>query len=134
MASLTDRQKARERLRAAFEAELNKLIPADESLPLHGGKFIEWEDQADELEQTGVHHVPGGTLGVGGFGAGRLRRRALPSLLFDAGVPDQAGAAGGGADGAWAGGAAQAALPLPVLRPVFFPLKSGTGRCRTKRP
>jgi hypothetical protein len=52
MASLTDRQKARERLRAAFEAELNKLIPADESLPLRGGKFIEWEDQADELEQT----------------------------------------------------------------------------------
>jgi hypothetical protein len=31
---------------------LDKLIPADESLPLHGGKFIEWEDQADELEQT----------------------------------------------------------------------------------
>lgn len=52
MASLTDRQRARERLRAAFEAQLNKLIPADESLPLRGGKFIEWEDQADELEQT----------------------------------------------------------------------------------
>ena len=52
MASLTDRQKARERLKAAFEAQLDKLIPADEALPLHGGKFIEWEDQADELEQT----------------------------------------------------------------------------------
>lgn len=52
MASLTDRQKARERLTAAFQAELDKLIPSDESLPLHGGKFIEWEDQADELEQT----------------------------------------------------------------------------------
>ena len=52
MASLTDRQKARERLRAAFEAQLDKLIPPDDSLPLRGGKFIEWEDQADELEQT----------------------------------------------------------------------------------
>jgi hypothetical protein len=52
MASLTDRQKARERLRAAFEAELNKLIPADAALPLRGGTFIEWEDQADELEQA----------------------------------------------------------------------------------
>ncbi len=52
MASLTDRQKARERLQAAFSAQLDKLIPADEALPLHGGKFIEWEDQADELEQT----------------------------------------------------------------------------------
>jgi hypothetical protein len=52
MASLTDRQKARERLRAAFEAQLDKLLPADESLPLRGGKFIEWEDQADDLEQT----------------------------------------------------------------------------------
>lgn len=52
MASLTDRQRARERLQAAFSAQLDKLIPADESLPLQGGRFIEWEDQADELEQT----------------------------------------------------------------------------------
>jgi hypothetical protein len=52
MASLTDRQQARGRLRAAFEAQLDKLIPADESLPLKGGRFVEWEDQADELERT----------------------------------------------------------------------------------
>ena len=52
MASLTDRHKARERLLAAFQAELDKLIPADESLPLKGGRFVEWEDQADELERT----------------------------------------------------------------------------------
>jgi hypothetical protein len=52
MASLTDRQKARERLTAAFQAELDRLIPVDQNKPLRGGRFIEWEDQADELEHT----------------------------------------------------------------------------------
>jgi hypothetical protein len=52
MPSLTDRQKARERLRAAFEAQLEKLVPSDTTVPLRGGTFLEWEDQADELERT----------------------------------------------------------------------------------
>jgi len=52
MAALTDRRAARERLTKMFEAMRDRLIPADESVPLKGGTFREWEDQADELERT----------------------------------------------------------------------------------
>ena len=52
MGSLTNRQSARERLKAVFEAQLDRLIPADESKELKGRKFIEWEEQADELDRS----------------------------------------------------------------------------------
>ena len=54
MAALTDRQQARERLSEVFQSILDKMIPADESVPLSGGKFIDWEDQGDELARTVV--------------------------------------------------------------------------------
>jgi len=49
MPALTDRRGARARLRAAFEAELDRLVPEDESRGLQGQFFRDWEDQADEL-------------------------------------------------------------------------------------
>jgi hypothetical protein len=52
MAALTDRQKAREKLSHVFQQMLDELIPADTSVPLAGGKFIDWEDQGDELART----------------------------------------------------------------------------------
>ena len=52
MAKLTDRQSARERIRKAFEAQLDRLIPLDESKGLKGEKFIDWEDQGDELDRA----------------------------------------------------------------------------------
>lgn len=52
MAALTDRQKARERLSQVFQSLLDKMIPADEAVPLRGGRFLEWEDQGDELDRT----------------------------------------------------------------------------------
>ena len=39
-------------MRKLFEAELDRLIPADEAKPLRGGTFREWEDQADEIERV----------------------------------------------------------------------------------
>ena len=54
MSALTDRQKARERLSQVFQSILDKMIPADNSVPLAGSKFIEWEDQGDELARTMV--------------------------------------------------------------------------------
>jgi hypothetical protein len=54
MPALTDRQKARERLSQVFQSTLDKMIPADEAVPLKGGKFVEWEDQGDELARTVV--------------------------------------------------------------------------------
>ena len=52
MAALTDRQKARERLSQVFQSILDKMIPADEAVPLAGRKFVEWEDLGDEVDRT----------------------------------------------------------------------------------
>jgi hypothetical protein len=38
-------------LDAIYQSLRDKLIPADESVPLQGGKFIDWENQADEVEK-----------------------------------------------------------------------------------
>lgn len=51
-AALTDRQKAREKLSHVFQQLLDKMIPPDTSVPLEGAKFIDWEDQGDELART----------------------------------------------------------------------------------
>jgi len=53
MAALTDRHKARERLGQVFQSILDKMVPSDEAVPLPGGgKFVEWEDLADEVDRT----------------------------------------------------------------------------------
>jgi hypothetical protein len=52
MAALTDRQKAREKLSQVFQTMLDKMIPPDTAVPLEGRKFIDWEDQGDELART----------------------------------------------------------------------------------
>ena len=52
MAALTDRQKAREKLSQVFQSILDKMIPSDESTPLSGSKFVEWEDMGDEIDRT----------------------------------------------------------------------------------
>ena len=51
MASRTNREQARRRLDAIYQSLRDKLIPADESVPLEGRKFIDWENQADEIEK-----------------------------------------------------------------------------------
>jgi hypothetical protein len=35
-----------------FKAELDRLIPADESVPLRGSTFREWEDQVARVRRT----------------------------------------------------------------------------------
>jgi hypothetical protein len=52
MAVLTDRKTARARMLAVFQAAWDRVIPADESVPLRGGTFREWERQADELDRA----------------------------------------------------------------------------------
>lgn len=51
MPSRINREQARQRLDAIYHSLRDKLIPADESVPLQGGKFIDWEDQADQIEK-----------------------------------------------------------------------------------
>lgn len=52
MAARTTRQEARARIRAAFETQLNRLIPEDEGIPLKGATFADFEDQAELLAQA----------------------------------------------------------------------------------
>ena len=46
------RGQARERAIAAFMASLDRVIPADESVPLRGRTFRDWEDQAEEVRKA----------------------------------------------------------------------------------
>ena len=52
MPARTTRKDARERVLKAFSAELDRLIPADESVPLRGGTFLDFENQVEALIRT----------------------------------------------------------------------------------
>jgi hypothetical protein len=49
MPARTTRGQARERAIKAFMASLDKVIPADGSVPLRGSTFGDWEGQVEEL-------------------------------------------------------------------------------------
>ena len=49
MPALTTRREARERLRNLFERALNQMIPPDETRPLKGTRFMDFEDQVEAL-------------------------------------------------------------------------------------
>jgi DNA-directed RNA polymerase subunit RPC12/RpoP len=54
MAARTTRQEARGRIIKSFMDSLDKIIPPEESVPLRGQTFLEWEQQADTLRKAVV--------------------------------------------------------------------------------
>lgn len=52
MPARTTRKEARERLLKTMLAALDRMIPQDESKPLKGMIFADWEDQADEFKRA----------------------------------------------------------------------------------
>jgi hypothetical protein len=52
MPARSTRQEARARILAAFEGQLDRMIPADESVPLKGAIFADFEDQAEEMARA----------------------------------------------------------------------------------
>jgi hypothetical protein len=52
MSAQRTRQEVRERLTKVFEQLRDRLIPLDESKPLKGALFRDWEEQADELDRA----------------------------------------------------------------------------------
>jgi hypothetical protein len=52
MAARTTRKEARERLIKTMLAAVDRIIPQDESVPLKGSTFGEWEDQADAFKRA----------------------------------------------------------------------------------
>lgn len=52
MPARTTRQEARARILATFATQLDRLIPEDETVPLKGATFADFEDQAETLAQA----------------------------------------------------------------------------------
>ena len=52
MASRTTRREARERIIKSFMDSLDKIIPPQESVPLRGETFLDWEQQADAMRKA----------------------------------------------------------------------------------
>ena len=52
MPALRTRQEARDRIRQVFEAQLDRMIPLDKSVPLKGRKFLDWENQVAQMRQS----------------------------------------------------------------------------------
>jgi hypothetical protein len=48
------RQEARARILSAFSAQLDRLIPEDEGVPLKGATFADFEDQVETLAQAAL--------------------------------------------------------------------------------
>lgn len=54
MAARTTRREARERIIKSFMDSLDQIIPPEESVPLRGQTFLDWEQQADALRKAVV--------------------------------------------------------------------------------
>lgn len=54
MPARTTREEARARILAAFAAQLDRVIPADETIPLKGATFTDFEDQVETLAQAAL--------------------------------------------------------------------------------
>jgi DNA-directed RNA polymerase subunit RPC12/RpoP len=52
MAARTTRKDARARLMKTMVEALDRIIPADESKPLKGSRFIDWEKQVTQFKQA----------------------------------------------------------------------------------
>jgi hypothetical protein len=52
MPARTTRQEARQRAIEVFMSSLDRIIPADKSVPLKGRLFRDWEDQVAELRRA----------------------------------------------------------------------------------
>jgi len=52
MPARTTRKEARDRLLRTIQVAVDRIIPEDESKPLHGSTFADWEDQTDAFKQA----------------------------------------------------------------------------------
>jgi hypothetical protein len=52
MPSRTTRQDARQKIIDSFMVSLDRVIPPDESVPLKGRTFLDWEKQAEQMKRA----------------------------------------------------------------------------------
>ena len=123
MPAITSRKESRQRLLELFQKSVDRIIPEDDSVPLRGQTFRDFEDQAEEL-----------------------RRAILPALLEErAALEETALVESGGAcpfcesdrvylsgkpqqrevtSPQWGGCAHASVGQVPVLWPIFFPRRA----------
>ena len=88
MPARVTRAEARERLLKTILAALDRVIPADESVPLRGSTFGDWEGRAEAFRRR---------RSGGGVQAEAFRRAVVPTLLEErAALADNARVASGG--------------------------------------
>jgi hypothetical protein len=76
MSARTTRQDARQRIIQSFMDSLDRIIPPEESSPLRGKTFLDWENQADALRKAVIPTLlqeraaldDGAEVSVGGCG------------------------------------------------------------------
>ena len=54
MPARSTRQEARARILGTFQAQLDRMIPEDESIPLKGATFMDFEDQVEDLARAAL--------------------------------------------------------------------------------
>ena len=59
MPARTTRQEARQRAIEVFMCSLDRIIPSDESVPLKGSRFRDWEDQVADLRRALIPTILG---------------------------------------------------------------------------
>ncbi|MEK7756142.1 MAG: hypothetical protein AAB385_02915 [Planctomycetota bacterium] len=136
MPARTTRQEARSRILAAFGAQLDRMIPEDESVPLRGAirlRRTDFEDQAEVLAQTALPVVLEERAALASNAEVEAAgRSAFGGLWFRGSVSGERGDAAGGALALRSGGAHQAARAVPLVWRFFFPLRSVIGDCRRR--
>ena len=83
MAALTTREESRQRLLALFQASLDRIIPADESVPLRGQSFRDFEDSGRGIASDDLAGVAGGAGWTGEDGSCRIAG-PLSAVFFGA--------------------------------------------------
>lgn len=104
---------------------LDRIVPADGSVPLRGKAFLDWERQADEMRRALLPTLLQERAALDDAAqVVAAQPSRCPRCGSDWVYPDHGGRAGAPAGGdrpARAGRAGQEAVPVPVVWPVFFP-------------
>lgn len=131
MPALRTRQAVRERVMKVLAAQLDRLLPADEAVPLPGQTFREWEDQADEFDRTVtaalLEELAAAQASAQVDQGGRCPHCGSDRVYLDRRGDERQTEVRTNHGG---GGGAAAELSMPVMWPVFFPLRTGIGACR----
>src|SRR4051794_41795130 len=110
MPARSSRQEVRARAMAVFHASLDRVIPEDESVPLRGSTFRDWEDQVEATRRAVLPVVLEERAALDESARVESGGRC-PSCGADRGYLERRGGGGGGGGAPGAGGGGRAGRP-----------------------